>query len=86
MQWSLFNKILIAVCSYNAYFVQKKKDTFHVIGLRPEQKINVALWMLAYGASADQVDEITRMGKSIVLESLIRFCSAIEAIYTNEYL
>ncbi|XP_068304281.1 uncharacterized protein, partial [Pyrus communis] len=42
--------------------------------------------MLAYGASADQVDEIARMGKTTVLESLMRFCSAIEALYTNEYL
>ncbi|XP_068331504.1 uncharacterized protein, partial [Pyrus communis] len=42
--------------------------------------------MLAYGASADQVDEITRMGKSTILESLIRFCGAIESIYTAEYL
>ncbi|XP_070664471.1 uncharacterized protein [Malus domestica] len=42
--------------------------------------------MLAYGASADQVDEIARMGKTTVLESLMRFCFAIEALYTNEYL
>ncbi|KAM1720672.1 hypothetical protein COP1_022376 [Malus domestica] len=42
--------------------------------------------MLAYEASADQVDEIARMGKTTVLESLMRFCSAIEALYTNEYL
>ncbi|KAM1643280.1 hypothetical protein ACFX2K_013107 [Malus domestica] len=34
----------------------------------------------------DQVDEITRMGKTTVMESLMRFCSAIEAFYTNEYL
>ncbi|XP_050149001.1 uncharacterized protein LOC126624050 isoform X2 [Malus sylvestris] len=34
----------------------------------------------------DQVDEIARMGKTTVLESLMRFCSAIEALYTNEYL
>ncbi|XP_050150572.1 uncharacterized protein LOC126625553 [Malus sylvestris] len=42
--------------------------------------------MLAYGASANQVDEIARMGKTTVLESLMRFCSTIEALYTNEYL
>ena len=42
--------------------------------------------MLAYGVSADQVDEITRMGKSTILESLMRFCGAIESIYTAEYL
>ncbi|KAM2063550.1 hypothetical protein ACFX16_027072 [Malus domestica] len=34
----------------------------------------------------DQVDEIARMGRTTVLESLMRFCSAIEALYTNEYL
>ncbi|KAM1259128.1 hypothetical protein ACFX13_039354 [Malus domestica] len=34
----------------------------------------------------DQVDEIARMGKTTVLESLMRFCSAIEALYTKEYL
>ncbi|KAM2681775.1 hypothetical protein EV2_013404 [Malus domestica] len=55
-------------------------------GLFPEQKIMVALRMLASGAYADQVDEIVRMGKTTVLESLIWFCSAIEALYTNEYL
>ncbi|KAM1073528.1 hypothetical protein ACFXTH_018595 [Malus domestica] len=55
-------------------------------GLIPEQQITASLRMLAYGASADQVDEIARMGKTTVLESLIRFCSAIEALYTNEYL
>ncbi|CAN6724270.1 unnamed protein product [Malus baccata var. baccata] len=61
-------------------------DAFCVLGLFLEQKITVVLRMLAYGAYADQVDEITRMGKTTVLESLMRFCSAIEALYTNEYL
>ncbi|KAM2910616.1 hypothetical protein FF1_003469 [Malus domestica] len=55
-------------------------------GLIPEQKITASLRMLACGASADQVDEIARMGKTTVLESLMRFCSAVEALYTNEYL
>ncbi|XP_068329691.1 uncharacterized protein [Pyrus communis] len=54
-------------------------------GLFPEQKITATLRMLGYGASADQVDEIARMGKTTVLESLMRFCSAIEVRYTNEY-
>ena len=42
--------------------------------------------MLEYGASAGQVDEISRMGKSTILESLIRFCGAVESIYTAQYL
>ncbi|CAN6705252.1 unnamed protein product [Malus baccata var. baccata] len=86
MQRSLFNKIMIAICNLDPYFVQKKKDVFHVVGLLPEQKINDALRMLAYGAFADQVDEIAKMGKSIVLESLMRFCSVIVVFYNSEYL
>ncbi|XP_070660478.1 uncharacterized protein [Malus domestica] len=39
------------------------------MGLLPEQKITVVLRMLAYGASANQVDEIARMGKSTILQS-----------------
>ncbi|KAB2632609.1 hypothetical protein D8674_028856 [Pyrus ussuriensis x Pyrus communis] len=37
-------------------------------------------------ASADQVDKIARMGKSTILESLMRFCRTIESMYTTEYL
>ncbi|XP_050156194.1 uncharacterized protein LOC126630072 [Malus sylvestris] len=51
-----------------------------------KRKIRECNEMLACGASADQVDEITRMGKSTILESLMRFCFTIEAFYTNEYL
>ena len=85
MERHLFNKIMIAVCNHDSYFVQKN-DAFGAMGLFPEQKITAALRMLAYGASADQVDEITRMGKSTILESLMRFCGAIKSIYTAEYL
>ncbi|XP_034223294.1 uncharacterized protein LOC117633692, partial [Prunus dulcis] len=42
--------------------------------------------MLAYGASAEQVDEIARMGKSTILECLVRFCDAVKNLYTREYL
>ncbi|XP_070675600.1 uncharacterized protein [Malus domestica] len=62
------------------------EDACGVMGLIPEQKITVALQMLAYEAATDQVDEIARMGKSTILESLMRFCGAIESIYTAEYL
>ncbi|XP_070667890.1 uncharacterized protein [Malus domestica] len=81
MERHLFNKIMIAVCNHDSYFVQKK-DACGVMGLFPKQKITVALRMLGYGASADQVDEIAMMGKSTILESLMRFCGVIESIYT----
>ncbi|CAL9018277.1 unnamed protein product [Prunus brigantina] len=57
-----------------------------VLGLLPKQKLTVALRMLAYRASAEQVDEIARMGKSTILECLVRFCDAVENLYTREYL
>ncbi|XP_068329663.1 uncharacterized protein [Pyrus communis] len=76
---------MIAICNHDSYFVQKK-DAFGVTCLLPEQKIIVASLMLAYGVSTDQVDEIALMGKSTILESLMRFCSAIKSIYTVKYL
>ncbi|XP_070682414.1 uncharacterized protein [Malus domestica] len=84
MEQHLFNKIMIAVCNHDSYIVQKN-DACGAMGLLPEQKITAALRMLTYGASADQVDEIAMMGKSTILESLMRFCGAIESIYTAEY-
>ncbi|KAM1666470.1 hypothetical protein ACFX14_045737 [Malus domestica] len=85
MERHLFNRIMIDVCNHDSYFVQKN-DACGVMGLLPELKITAALRMLAYGASADQVDEITRMGKSTILEALMRFCGAVESLYTAEYL
>ncbi|XP_021825146.1 uncharacterized protein LOC110766175 [Prunus avium] len=63
-----------------------KYDAYGVLGLLPEQKLTAALRILAYGASAEQVDAIARMGKSTILECLVRFCDAVENLYTREYL
>ncbi|XP_068318448.1 uncharacterized protein [Pyrus communis] len=77
--------VMETICNHDPYFVQKD-DAFHVLGLIPKQKIMTALRMLVYGASTYQVDEIARMGKITIMESLMRFCFAIEVLYTNEYL
>ncbi|CAL8998172.1 unnamed protein product [Prunus brigantina] len=85
MQPHLFNKVMHDICNYDAYFVQKC-DATGVLGLLPEQKLTAVIRMLAYGASADQVDEVARMGKSTTLEALVRFCDAVENLYTRDYL
>ena len=85
MQPHLFNKIMHDICNYDEYFVQKRNCAGN-LGLLPEQKFTVVIRMLAYGSSADQVDEIARMGKSTILESLVRFCDAVETLYTRDYL
>ncbi|CAL8152847.1 unnamed protein product [Prunus armeniaca] len=64
------------ICNYDTYFIQKH-DAVGVFGIIPGQKLTAALRMLAYGASAEQVDEITRMRKSTILECLVRFCDAV---------
>ncbi|VVA38336.1 PREDICTED: ALP1, partial [Prunus dulcis] len=56
------------------------------LGLLPEKKFTAVIQMLAYGSSADQVDEVARMGTSTILESLVRFCDAVETLYTRDYL
>ncbi|CAL2248370.1 unnamed protein product [Prunus armeniaca] len=85
MQPHLFNKVMHDICNYDDYFVQKKNCAGD-LGLLPEQKLTAVIRMLAYGSSADQVDEIARMGKSTILESLVRFCDAVENLYTRDYL
>ncbi|CAL2234107.1 unnamed protein product [Prunus armeniaca] len=55
-------------------------------GAASRAKFTAVIRMLAYGSSADQVDEIARMGKSTILESLVRCCDAVENLYTRDYL
>ena len=55
------------ICNYDEYFVQKRNCAGN-LGLLPQQKFTAVIRMLAYGSSADQVDEIARMGKSTILE------------------
>ncbi|CAL2227405.1 unnamed protein product [Prunus armeniaca] len=85
IQPHLFNKVMHDICNYDEYFVQKKNCAGN-LGFLPEQKFTTVIRMLAYGSSADQVDEIARMGKSTILESLVRFCYAVENLYTKDYL
>ncbi|KAL6205172.1 hypothetical protein ACLB2K_022434 [Fragaria x ananassa] len=42
--------------------------------------------MLAYGTSADQVDEYLRIGESTAIVSLKRFVKAVVEIFGDEYL
>ncbi|CAL8151912.1 unnamed protein product [Prunus armeniaca] len=85
MQPHLFNKVMHDICNYDDYFVQKKNCAGD-LGLLPKQKFTAVIRMFAYGSSANQVDEIARMGKSTILESLVRFCDAVENLYTMDYL
>ena len=57
---SLFLRIVHTLQQHNNYFVQKI-NAANIIGLSDEQKMTVALRMLAYGMSADSIDEYVRI-------------------------
>ncbi|XP_020271677.1 uncharacterized protein LOC109846848 [Asparagus officinalis] len=81
----LFFRILSVVETHDSYFVQKR-DAAEKIGLSSLQKVTAAMRMLAYGVSADSVDDYVRIGESTAIESLDRFTKAIVAIFGDEYL
>jgi hypothetical protein len=63
MQVSLFQRITEDIVGFDEYFLQKR-DAAGRLGFSPSQKITLALRMMAYGCSADSIDEYTRMSKS----------------------
>ncbi|XP_024171845.1 uncharacterized protein LOC112177829 [Rosa chinensis] len=73
------------LCNLDSFWGQKS-DATGKIGLLPEQKMTGALRMLAYGAAADQCDEITRMGASTALKCLKKFCRQVEFLYSGWFL
>ncbi|CAL1354785.1 unnamed protein product [Linum trigynum] len=82
---ALFNRVMNDVVQYDDYFKQGTnaagRDSFS-----PHQKLTAAFRMLAYGCSADSLDESCRMAESTVLLCLRKFCSAITNIYGAQYL
>ncbi|KAI7935679.1 hypothetical protein MJO28_016550 [Puccinia striiformis f. sp. tritici] len=70
----------------NYIFRHHKADTLGRFGLRPLQKICSAIRMLASGGAADANDEYFRLAESTLLKSLDRFCLAVIAVYSKEYL
>jgi hypothetical protein len=72
MHQSLFLQIVDDVTNHNSYFVQKK-DALGRPGLRPIQKICLAVHMLAYGGAANANDKYLRLSESTSLEALSQF-------------
>ncbi|XP_058725973.1 uncharacterized protein LOC131597284 [Vicia villosa] len=56
------------------------------MGLSPLQKCTSAIRMLAYGSSADIVDEYVRIGESTAIECLERFIMGVNEVFGAEYL
>ena len=85
MSRSLFLRIVDAVESHDDYFRQKP-DAIGTLGASPIQKVVAAIRMLAYGISADFLDEYVRMGESTIIECLKHFVKAVVEVFGEEYL
>ena len=81
----LFLRILHTLQQHNDYFVQRR-NAANTVGLSDEQKMTVALRMLAYGMSADSIDEYVIIGESTTIECVKRFCQGVVEIFGPEYL
>ena len=81
----LFLRILHTLQQRNQYFVQRR-NVANTLGLSGEQKMTAALRMLAYGMSADSLDEYVRIGETKTIECVKRFCQGVVEIFGLEYL
>ena len=85
MRRNLFSRIVEAFESHDSYFVQR----FNVVGvpgLSTLQKITAAMRIIAYGVSADAVDDYIRIAKSTTIESVRKFVIAIVQLFGEQYL
>jgi hypothetical protein len=82
---AMFIDICHAVAARNVYF-KRKPNAASLSGFATVQKVTAALRMLAYGGSADRLDECFRMGKTTILESLVHFTRTMVDLYGQSYL
>jgi hypothetical protein len=66
---TLFLSIMHKLSETSPYFSERYYATGH-IGLTALQKCNTDVHQLAYGMSADTIDEYLKLGKSTALECL----------------
>ncbi|XP_002439253.2 uncharacterized protein LOC8075096 [Sorghum bicolor] len=85
MRRPLFEKIVEALSGWSEYFTLRL-DALNRPGFSPIHKCTVAIRQLAYGGSADQLDEYLKIGESTGVECLKMFAKGIIEVYGQEYL
>jgi hypothetical protein len=85
MNKDLFMRTLFGVSEYDTYFMCKKNCT-DFSGFSSIQKFMAAIRCLAYGAPANAAGEYPRMSGSTCFESVYNFCSAVVAVFRQDYL
>jgi hypothetical protein len=85
MRRELFMYIHDAIVDHEPYFVQKR-NAAGKLGHSSLQKMTAALRMLAYGVTADLMDEYLRIGESTAMDSFKLFVQAVNSKFSAEYL
>ncbi|XP_074376743.1 uncharacterized protein LOC141718259 [Apium graveolens] len=76
----VFLRIVDAVSNFDSYF-QQRIDAVGRKSLSPLEKCTAAMRMLAYGVSADVVDDYVHIGESTAVEGLKKSVSNIITIF-----
>ncbi|KAH9442200.1 hypothetical protein MJO29_014849 [Puccinia striiformis f. sp. tritici] len=84
---SIFDRIRSDLTKKDPHFIQRK-DALGNLGHSSEQKLLVSVRQLVYGIGHKRaiLDRYIRMAESTALESLLRFCTQIDALYSPSYL
>jgi nicotinic acid phosphoribosyltransferase len=82
---AMFIDICHAVAARSDYF-KRKPNAAGLSRFTTIQMVIAALRMLAYGGSADCLDEYFRMGKTTILESPDHFTRTVVDLYGQSYL
>ncbi|XP_056685449.1 uncharacterized protein [Spinacia oleracea] len=85
MRKNVFTRIVNQLRESNVYFQQRPDDTGR-LGASPLQKCTAAIRMLAYGTSADAVDEYHKLASSTARECLYHFVEGVVSEFGPEYL
>ncbi|CAM8919454.1 unnamed protein product [Rhodiola kirilowii] len=81
----VFLRIVEALSNFDPYFRQRV-DACGEKGLSSLQKCTAAIRILAYGVSADAVDDYVRIGETTAIECVKKFASDVIMIFESEYL
>ena len=81
----LFERLVAGVVEEDPYFVERPDATGRP-SLTRWQKCTAAIRMLAYGVSADTIDEYCRLGETTGNECLEHFCDAVVSKFGPTYM
>ena len=85
MRKTVFERIIESLTENDDYFLQKY-DAAQRMDFTSIQTVTASMRMLAYESSADQLDEVIRMGETTVLECLKRFVKGVRELFEMTYL